>query len=100
MKGLSVLEYFISTHGARKGLADTALRTSDAATSPDAWLTSSRMSSSARRTAARPRASGTRSPRSGFLPSYPSASWDVWPPPRVVDPDDGEIIVDRNEEIR
>jgi DNA-directed RNA polymerase subunit beta' len=29
-EGLSVMEYFISTHGARKGLADTALRTSDA----------------------------------------------------------------------
>jgi len=30
MEGLSVLEYFISTHGARKGLADTALKTADA----------------------------------------------------------------------
>jgi len=29
-EGLSVLEYFVSTHGARKGLADTALRTADA----------------------------------------------------------------------
>ncbi|MGZ8849133.1 MAG: DNA-directed RNA polymerase subunit beta', partial [Thermoanaerobaculia bacterium] len=29
MEGLPVLEYFISTHGARKGLADTALRTAD-----------------------------------------------------------------------
>jgi DNA-directed RNA polymerase subunit beta' len=29
-EGLSVLEYFMSTHGARKGLADTALRTADA----------------------------------------------------------------------
>jgi DNA-directed RNA polymerase subunit beta' len=29
-EGLSILEYFISTHGARKGLADTALRTADA----------------------------------------------------------------------
>jgi len=29
-EGLNVLEYFISTHGARKGLADTALRTADA----------------------------------------------------------------------
>jgi DNA-directed RNA polymerase subunit beta' len=28
--GLNVLEYFISTHGARKGLADTALKTADA----------------------------------------------------------------------
>jgi DNA-directed RNA polymerase subunit beta' len=29
-EGLTALEYFISTHGARKGLADTALRTADA----------------------------------------------------------------------
>src|SRR6476659_2298782 len=28
-EGLSVLEYFIATHGARKGLADTAVRTAD-----------------------------------------------------------------------
>ena len=28
-EGLTVLEYFISTHGARKGLADTALRTAE-----------------------------------------------------------------------
>src|SRR3954447_2980268 len=29
MEGMTVLEHFISTHGARKGLADTALRTAD-----------------------------------------------------------------------
>jgi len=29
-EGLSVLQYFISTHGARKGLADTALKTANA----------------------------------------------------------------------
>src|SRR6476620_7878845 len=29
-KGLSMLEFFVTTHGARKGLADTALRTADA----------------------------------------------------------------------
>src|SRR5262249_49336978 len=29
-KGLNMLEYFVTTHGARKGLADTALRTADA----------------------------------------------------------------------
>src|SRR5256714_2279756 len=41
MEGLSVLEYFISTHGARKGLADTALRTADSGYVPrrlvDVW---------------------------------------------------------------
>src|SRR3989338_2303781 len=29
-EGLSILEYFISTHGSRKGMSDTALRTADA----------------------------------------------------------------------
>jgi DNA-directed RNA polymerase subunit beta' len=31
-EGLNVLEYFSSTHGARKGLADTALKTADSGT--------------------------------------------------------------------
>ena len=31
-EGLNVLQYFISTHGARKGLADTALKTANSAT--------------------------------------------------------------------
>src|SRR6186997_2432574 len=38
-EGLEVQHYFISTHGARKGLADTALKTADWATSPAAWST-------------------------------------------------------------
>ena len=38
-EGLTALEYFISTHGARKGLADTALRTADAGYLPAAWWT-------------------------------------------------------------
>ena len=52
-EGLSVLEYFISTHGARKGLADTALKTADSGylTRP-LWSTWRRMRSSSRRTAA------------------------------------------------
>ncbi len=51
-EGLSVLEYFISQHGARKGLADTALRTAESATSPVVSWTSPRRSSCAKRTAA------------------------------------------------
>jgi DNA-directed RNA polymerase subunit beta' len=38
-KVLSILEYFISTHGARKGLADTALKTADAGYLTEVWLT-------------------------------------------------------------
>jgi DNA-directed RNA polymerase beta' subunit len=36
---LSVLEYFISTHGARKGLADTALKTADSGYLTANWWT-------------------------------------------------------------
>lgn len=41
-EGLSVLEFFISTHGARKGLADTALRTADSGYLTVVWWTSAR----------------------------------------------------------
>jgi len=37
-EGLSILEYFISTHGARKGLADTALKTADAGYLTRRWV--------------------------------------------------------------
>ena len=37
-EGLTVLEYFNSTHGARKGLADTALKTAIQGTSPEGLL--------------------------------------------------------------
>ena len=43
-EGLDVLQYFISTHGARKGLADTALKTANSGTSPGAWWTLPRTS--------------------------------------------------------
>ena len=42
-EGLSVLEYFISTHGARKGLADTALRPLTPAISRASWWMRRRM---------------------------------------------------------
>jgi DNA-directed RNA polymerase subunit beta' len=98
-EGLSVLEYFISTHGARKGLADTALRTSDAGyltrrlvdivqdvivceedcgTTLGVWYTES---------------------NDGFLPSLSERIVGRLAAARVVDPADGETIVDRNEEI-
>ena len=51
-EGLSVLEYFISTHGARKGLADTALRTADSGYLTRRLVDVARTSSSARTTAA------------------------------------------------
>jgi DNA-directed RNA polymerase subunit beta' len=71
-EGLSVLQYFISTHGARKGLADTALKTANSGTSRAVSSTSRRTASSPSTTAARSMASSSgptsraaRSSRSG-----------------------------------
>jgi len=98
-EGLSVLEYFISSHGARKGLADTALRTSDAGyltrrlvdvvqdvivretdcgTTIGVWLTES---------------------KDAFLPTLAERIIGRMAAAKIVDPSDGSVIVDRNEEI-
>ena len=50
-EGLAVMEYLISTHGARKGLANTALKTTTPVTSRGVWWTS--RTSSSTMTAAR-----------------------------------------------
>ena len=63
-EGLSVLEYFINTHSARKGLADTALRTAESGYLTRRLVDVRRTSSSARRTVAPSAGSTCRSPRS------------------------------------
>jgi len=99
-EGLSVLEYFISTHGARKGLADTALRTSesgyltrrlvdvahdviileeDCGTTDGIWITETEGES--------------------LLPSLTERVIGRLAASNVVDPRTGETIVERNEEI-
>ena len=99
-EGLSVLEYFISTHGARKGLADTALRTSgsgyltrrlidvaqdvitredDCKTTEGMWL--------------------AESPDKSMLPPLNRRIIGRLAAAPVADPSTGEIIVDRDEEI-
>jgi len=99
-EGLSVLEYFISTHGARKGLADTALRTSgsgyltrrlidvaqdvitlevDCGTTDGVW-------------ASEPQ-------EKGLLPSLTERITGRLAASKVVNPDTRETIVDRDEEI-
>ena len=103
-EGLSVLEYFISTHGARKGLADTALRTADSGyltrrmidvaqdlivlledciepgdPIPGLWL--------------RERA------EAGLLASLQERVTGRWAASPVADPKTGEIIVGVNQEI-
>jgi len=99
-EGLSVLEYFISTHGARKGLADTALRTSDSG-----YLTR-RLIDVAQDVITREEDCSTTD---GIWISRPQEK-ELLPPlaeriigrlaaSKVVDPGTGETIVDRNEEI-
>jgi DNA-directed RNA polymerase subunit beta' len=89
-EGLNVLQYFISTHGARKGLADTALKTANSGTSPGAWSTWRRTwwsprSIAARSTACRSRRSSKAAMWSKAWASASSAAWCRrmwrWPPP-------------------
>ncbi|MEE9198935.1 MAG: DNA-directed RNA polymerase subunit beta', partial [Dehalococcoidia bacterium] len=99
-EGLTVLEYFISTHGARKGLADTALRTADSG-----YLTR-RLIDVSQEVIITADDCGTTS---GIWISYSQekaimGSLAEWVLGRiaatpVAHPDTGEIIVDRNQEI-
>ncbi len=99
-EGHTVLEYFISTHGARKGLADTALRTSDSG-----YLTR-RLIDVAQDVIIFEEDCGTMNgiwltePREkGVLPSLTERMTGRLAASQVVHPNTGEIIVDRNEEI-
>ncbi|NLE94556.1 MAG: DNA-directed RNA polymerase subunit beta' [Dehalococcoidia bacterium] len=99
-EGLTPMEYFVSTHGARKGLADTALRTSesgyltrrlvdvsqdvivtevDCGTTEGTWI----------------RAAGS----GGSLPPFSERMLGYLAASPIVDPGTGEVIVARNEEI-
>jgi len=98
--GLTPLEYFISTHGARKGLADTALRTSDSGyltrrlidvaqdvivTETDCGITEGVWIS--------------KQSKDGSLPPFNERILGYMAASKIVDPQTGEVIVDRNEEI-
>jgi len=98
--GLSPMEYFISTHGARKGLADTALRTSDSG-----YLTR-RLIDVAQDVMVTEEDCGTtsgvwisRDDESSYLPSFGERIIGYCAAVDIVHPDTGEIIVARNEEI-
>jgi len=99
-EGLSVLEYFISTHGARKGLADTALRTSDSG-----YLTR-RLIDIAQDIVTREDDCGTtdgmwisETQEKELLPSLAERITGRLAASRIVNPQTGETIVERNEEI-
>jgi DNA-directed RNA polymerase subunit beta' len=99
-EGLSVLEYFISTHGARKGLADTALRTSDSG-----YLTR-RLIDVAQDVITREEDCGTTDgvwitePQPGeLLPPLAERIMGRLAASKVVKPKTRKVIMDRNEEI-
>jgi DNA-directed RNA polymerase subunit beta' len=99
-EGLSVVEFFISTHGARKGLADTALRTSDSG-----YLTR-RLIDVAQDVIVLQEDCGTTDgvwisePQRGeLLPSLGERVTGRLAASKVVNPETGETIIDQNEEI-
>jgi DNA-directed RNA polymerase subunit beta' len=99
-EGLSVLEYFISTHGARKGLADTALRTSDSG-----YLTR-RLIDVAQDVITREEDCGTTDgmwisepQEKELLPTFAERIIGRLAASKIVKPKTKKTIVDRNEEI-
>jgi DNA-directed RNA polymerase subunit beta' len=99
-EGLSVLEYFISTHGARKGLADTALRTSGSG-----YLTR-RLIDVAQDVITREDDCGTtegvwisEAPENSLLPPLNKRIVGRLAADKVVHPKTGETIIERNQEI-
>ncbi len=96
-EGLSVLEYFISTHGARKGLTDTALRTADSG-----YMTR-RLIDVAQELIILEEDCGTlegllieTTQTDSMLPSFVDRAKSRYAAAAVADPDTGEIIVERN----
>ncbi len=99
-EGLTVLEYFISTHGARKGLADTALRTADSG-----YLTR-RLIDVSQEVIVLEDECGTTAgiwlsepADKGVFESLRERIIGRWAASDLFDPETGEVIVRRNEEI-
>ena len=99
-EGLTVLEYFISTHGARKGLADTALRTADSG-----YLTR-RLIDISQDVIVHEEDCGTtagvwitEAAERGILAPFSERILGRLAATKVVSPVSGETIVERNEEI-
>lgn len=98
--GLSAMEYFISTHGARKGLADTALRTSDSG-----YLTR-RLVDIAQDVIITKEDCGTtegvwilKGVEEEYLPPFGERIIGYLAASRIVEPGTGRVIVDHDEEI-
>jgi len=99
-EGLSVLEYFISTHGARKGLADTALRTADSGyltrrlidVSQDVIISDDDCGTTAGIWVGEPS-------EKGLFESLSERIVGRWTAAAVADPNTGEVIIERLNEI-
>jgi len=99
-EGLTVLEYFISTHGARKGLADTALRTADSGyltrrlidVSQDVIIVEDDCGTTAGIWVGEPM-------EKGLFESFYERIVGRWTAADVADPNTGEIIIERSHEI-
>jgi len=99
-EGLTPMEYFISTHGARKGLADTALRTSDSGyltrrlvdVAQDIIITETDCGSTEGVWISGEAADGSLPPFGERITGYLAAS-------EIIDPRTNAIIVNRDEEI-
>ena len=99
-EGLSVLEYFISTHGARKGLADTALRTADSGyltrrlidVSQDVIVEEENCGTTAGIWLTRP-------DEPGLLQPFRDRVVGRWAASDIIDPKAKEVVVLRGEEI-
>ena len=99
-EGLTVLEYFISTHGARKGLADTALRTADSG-----YLTR-RLIDVSQDVIVQEEDCGTTagiwlsgSAEKGIFESLRERIVGRWAASDLADPNSGETVVERSQEI-
>jgi len=99
-EGLSVLEYFISTHGARKGLTDTALRTSESGHLTRRLIDASHDVIVLEEDCQTIEGIWVSEPEDGkLLPSFTERIIGRLAASKVAHPETGETIVDRNEEI-
>ncbi len=99
-EGLSVLEYFISTHGARKGLADTALRTSESGYLTRRLIDASHDVIVLETDCGTTLGTWIMEPKEkGMLPSFVERISGRYAAAKIVNPKTGKTIVDRNEEI-
>jgi DNA-directed RNA polymerase subunit beta' len=99
-EGHGILEYFISTHGARKGLADTALRTSDSGYLTRRLIDVAQDVITAEEDCDTTDGVWISEPKEkGLLPSFFERITGRLAASDIVHPETGEIIVEQNEEI-